>query len=111
MRLRNVTLEISAKPFMDDSEAAMFAVGRKMFTQWKNLTDAAEQISVMLWVADGSEILNWSGDLDQTFEWACWQGCAEAMVPQDHDCQNRGGLRHRGGGRHRQMTGFIDGLP
>ena len=66
MNLRNVTLEISAKPFADDSEQTMFRVGRKLFSQWKTLTDAADRISVMLWTADGSEILNWSGDLDQT---------------------------------------------
>jgi len=79
MQIRNVTLEISAKPFTDDSEQTMFEVGRKMFTQWKNLTDTADQISVILWIADGSEILDWSGDLDQTFEWGYWQGCAEPM--------------------------------
>lgn len=83
MNLHNVTLEISAKPFKDDSEQSMYKVGRTMFTQWKNLTDEADQISVMLWVADGSEILNWSGDLDQTFEWAYWQGCAEAVPTND----------------------------
>ena len=79
MHIRNVTLEISGKPFTDDSEQMIFEVGRKMFTQWKNLTDMAEQISVMLWIADGSEILDWSGDLDQRFEWGYWQGCAEPM--------------------------------
>lgn len=96
MQLNNVTLEISAKPFLDDSEEMMFNVGRKMFIQWKNLTDKAEQISVMLWVADGSEILNWSGDLNQTFEWGYWQGCAEALpVPlQDKDNELFGRLQH-----------------
>ena len=43
MHIRNVTLEISAKPFTDDSEQTMFDVGRKMFTQWKNLTDTADR--------------------------------------------------------------------
>lgn len=95
MRLRNVTLEISGKPFYDDSEEAMFAVGRKMFTQWKNLTDTADRISVMLWIADGSEILNWSGDLDQTFEWAYWQGCAEPLpLPEGISPERARRLQH-----------------
>ena len=71
MHLRNVTLEISGKPFTDDSEQTMFEVGRRMFTQWKNLTDKADQISVMLWIADGSEtdrvkntVMEASGTLD-----------------------------------------------
>lgn len=70
MQLRSVTLKLSAKPFYDDREETMFEVGRRLFSQWKDLTGAAEQISVMLRVADGSGILNWSGDPDQTFEWA-----------------------------------------
>ena len=85
MNIRNVTLEISGKPFMDDSEEEMFRVGRRMFTQWKALTDMTDRISVMLWVADGSDILNWSGELDQTFEWAYWQGCAEAQPCPEGD--------------------------
>ena len=48
MKLQNVTLELSSKPFIDDSKETMYRVCRKMFTQWKNLTDQAEKISVML---------------------------------------------------------------
>lgn len=79
MKLNNVTLELSGKPFIDDKEETMYRVCKKMFVQWKNLTDRAEKISVMLWIADGSEILSYSGDLNQTFEWAYWQGCAEPV--------------------------------
>ncbi|MBP5641101.1 MAG: hypothetical protein J6X55_16590 [Victivallales bacterium] len=77
--LRKITLEISGKPFYDDSEESMFKVCRKLFSQWKPLTDEADGISVMLWIADGSEILTYSGNLDDTFEWAYWQGCATPM--------------------------------
>lgn len=76
MHLKNVTLELSSKPFRDESEATMYAVCRRMFTQWKPLTDAADAVSVMLWTSDGSEIFEYSGDLSQTFEWAYWAGCA-----------------------------------
>ncbi len=63
MHLKNVTLELSSKPFRDESEATMYAVCRRMFTQWKPLTDAADAVSVMLWTSDGSEIFEYSGDL------------------------------------------------
>lgn len=82
MHLKNVTLELSTKPFRNDSEELMRSVCTHLFTQWKDLTDAADVVTVMLWTADGSEILNYSGDLDQTFEWACWCGCAN-NVPAD----------------------------
>lgn len=76
MHLKNVTLELSSKPFRDESEATMHSVCRHMFTQWKDLTDAADVVSVMLWTSDGSEIFEYTGDLTKTFEWAYWCGCA-----------------------------------
>ena len=84
MMLKNVTLEMSCKPFLDNGEAEMYRVGRELFTQWKPLTDQAEVISLMLWTADGSEILDYSGDPEQRFEWGYWQGCAEAMTQPEH---------------------------
>ncbi|MDD3154789.1 MAG: hypothetical protein PHS41_07970 [Victivallaceae bacterium] len=76
--LHNVTLELSGKAFNDDSVPTMHAVARTMFEQWKNLIDVADQLSVMLWLADGSEILEYTGQIDDTFEWACYLGCANA---------------------------------
>ena len=69
MQLKNVTLELSAKPFRDDSDAELRRVARKLFTQWKPLTDRAEQISVLLWIADGSEILEYTGNPEAPLEW------------------------------------------
>ena len=69
--LRNVTLELSCKPFTDDSEKKMYEVAEHLFRQWQPLTDHAAEISLMLWTGDGSEILEYSGDQDDTFEWAC----------------------------------------
>ena len=82
-RFHNLCFEISSKAFSDDSEKNMYYVCRKMFTQWKNLTDLAEQISVMTWIADGGEILDYAGDLNDTFEWAYWIGVGEPNVPEN----------------------------
>lgn len=57
MQLKNVTLELSAKPFRDDSDAELRRVARKLFTQWKPLTDRAERISVLLWIADRKSVV------------------------------------------------------
>lgn len=75
-KLQNITLELSSKPFCNDSEELMYSVSRKMFHQWKRLTDSSDMVSVMLLISDGSEIFEYSGDLEQTFEWAYWIGCA-----------------------------------
>ena len=79
MNLRNVTLELSSKPFRDNSEETMRAVCRKMFTLWMPLTQSADSISVMLWISDGSEILEYKNNLDDQFEWACWLGVASPV--------------------------------
>lgn len=88
MHLKNVTLELSTKPFHNDSEELLYEVCRHMFTQWKDLTNSADVVSVMLWTADGSEIFEYTGNLDQTFEWAYWCGCAN-KVPQRPDVTPR----------------------
>ena len=79
MRLDNVTLELSAKAFADSSESCMRRTAELMFRQWKRLTDHAGQVSVLLWVADGSEILEYTGNPGDTFEWAGWWGCANPV--------------------------------
>lgn len=73
--LKNLTLEVSLKPFWDTDPAAIEAVARKIFTQWGTLIRHSDQVSIMLWTADGSEILDYSGDLDEAFDWARYMGC------------------------------------
>ncbi|HOG49862.1 MAG TPA: hypothetical protein PKY10_04685, partial [Lentisphaeria bacterium] len=84
MHLKNITLELSSKPFFDDSEDTMRAVCQHLFRQWLPLLETADQVSVLLWLADGSEILEYTGDLNQTFEWAYWIGLANP-APRDRD--------------------------
>ena len=45
-----------------------------MFTQWYSLLRHADTVSIMLWTADGSEILDYSGNLTQPLEWAKYMG-------------------------------------
>lgn len=74
MNLRNVTLELSLKPFGDPSPENRDDVLRHLFRQWDPLTRRATQVSVLLWTADGSEILDYAGRLEDPFEWCCWLG-------------------------------------
>lgn len=87
MQLKNVTLEISLKPFRDPSEEAVRSVCPHLFRQWEPLCRHADVVSVLLWAADGSEILEYQGDLDASFEWACTIGVAnprrERPPPED----------------------------
>ncbi len=83
--IENLTLELSAKAFKDDSEETLRAVCGKLFEQWGHLRHHAKGLSVMLWLADGSEILEYTGRLADTFEWAYWIGTAnpEYVTPGD----------------------------
>ena len=84
MHLKNVTLELSGKPFTDESEERMVSVCRTMFSQWKPLTEKADLVSVLLWIADGSEILEYTGDMSRKFEWSYWCGCANPCPRPEH---------------------------
>lgn len=80
MKLRNVTLEMSPKPFRVMREDAMADVCREIFRQWSPLTRHADQVSVMLWTADGSEILDYRGRAEDEIEWARYIGLPNAKL-------------------------------
>ncbi|MBQ0105965.1 MAG: hypothetical protein KBT47_08035, partial [Armatimonadetes bacterium] len=86
--LKNFTLELSPKPFFDTEKETAGKVIENMFFQWDYMCRKAESISVLLFLADGSEILEFSGDLNQTFEWAYWLGVANNM-PQPPNATER----------------------
>lgn len=76
---RRVSLEVSLKPFFDNTPETRRAVCRELFLQWLPLCRHAEGVDVMLWTSDGSEILDYRGDLDEPFEWARHLGGANRL--------------------------------
>ena len=72
--LRNVTLEMSLKPFKQLDPAYVEEVCVHLFEQWRPLLAEADRTSVLLWTADGSEILDYGGDLGTPIEWARYIG-------------------------------------
>lgn len=73
---KNVTLEISLKPFKKTTDEYIKAVCEKAFEQWRSLINGRETISIMMWSSDGSELLDYSGDDSKTFEWCKYVGTA-----------------------------------
>ena len=67
--LKRVCLELSLKPFKSTEPEYVEAVCRKAFNQWKELISHAEKVAVMMWTSDGSELLDYKGNLDDVFEW------------------------------------------
>ena len=74
--LQNVTLEMSLKPFRKTDPASVDQVCRKVFEQWKPLVHDVPCVSVLLWSADGSELLDYRGEPDAAFSWAKYIGGA-----------------------------------
>src|SRR3546814_11419410 len=69
-----VTLELSLKPFPALDDAALTQTVSEAFRQWMPLLRAPSSCSIMLWISDGSEILEWAGELDQQIELARYNG-------------------------------------
>jgi hypothetical protein len=75
----DIQLELSLKPFWDLAPEHRQAVIREVLLQWRPLWAAAESVSFMLWIAEGSDVLEYDGDLDQPFEWARYYGAPNAQ--------------------------------
>ncbi|MBO5281066.1 MAG: hypothetical protein J6B55_07665, partial [Clostridia bacterium] len=72
----NVTLELSLKPFKQTDEAYVRGVCARIFEQWRPLLKNRKSVSIMLWVGDGSEILDYAGRAEDEFEWCRFIGTA-----------------------------------
>ncbi len=70
-----VCLEISLKPFgLDKTPEGFERVARELFSQWSALLKYATGCSVLFWTSDGSEILEYTGNPEDSFEWCKYIG-------------------------------------
>lgn len=82
---KNITLEMSLKPFKKTDESYIRGVCTQIFEQWRPLLKNRKTVSVMLWVGDGSEILDYAGKAEDTFEWARFVGTANLPYLGDNE--------------------------
>lgn len=92
MMLENVTLEMSLKPFWNPERENCKRICMEMFRQWEPLCRHSGRVSVMLWIGDGSEILDYRGVPGDKFDWARYIGCtnrkpSEERLRLDPECR------------------------
>ncbi len=92
---RRVTLEVSLKPFKDTSESGIRRTAEEIFRSWAPLLHRCDASAVMLWAADGSEILDYTGRMDDEFNWAKYLGDANPPSPPPKNDPNREGTHGR----------------
>jgi hypothetical protein len=92
---RRVTLEVSLKPFHDTSPAAIRTTCEEIFRSWAPLIRRCGSTAVMLWSADGSEILEYRGNMEETFDWARYLGDANPPSPPPANDPGRQGTHGR----------------
>ena len=74
--MKNITLEMSLKPFKQTTPEYIQHVCAHVFEQWRPLIKTMDIISILLWTSDGSELLDYDGNEETTFEWAYFMGDA-----------------------------------
>jgi hypothetical protein len=91
-QFNQIGLEMSLKPFKDTSDEYIKARLQAVFNQWSGLLRHAKTIAVLLWIGDGSELLEYQGDMQQEIEWGRYIGSAnprsrksESTGPWDPD--------------------------
>ena len=88
---QDITLEMSLKPFKRTDGEWIRKVCSTVFEQWRPLLKGRRTVSVMLWVADGSELLDYAGNADDPFEWCRFVGTAN--LPDRKPEEPRAGQR------------------
>ena len=76
---KRITLEMSLKPFKQKDDKYIKDVITKILGQWTSVLSGVSELSILLWCADGSEILDYSGDLSEKMEWCRYVGGANRM--------------------------------
>lgn len=80
---KDITLEMSLKPFKQTDKPYIRSICAQIFEQWRALLKNRRSISIMLWAGDGSEILDYAGRPEDIFEWARFVGTANLPYLED----------------------------
>ena len=74
---KEINLEMSLKVFKETTPEYIEKTVRQVYDQWSAMLKNRKSISILIWASDGSDILDYTGDLDKEIEWAYLIGTAK----------------------------------
>ena len=86
-QLQDVQLELSLKPFRSAREEDIASLAKEVTRMWQSLLRHADQLSILLWTGDGTEMLEYDRDMNRHFPWGMWigRGSNPHHVPEEKD--------------------------
>ena len=91
-KFERIVLETSLKPWVKQGRLEAEAIDRVsalLWTNWAKLCKRAEEVCVLLWVGDGSELFHWHGDFGETFPYGHSVGFCNYRTPGAFPADNR----------------------
>jgi hypothetical protein len=70
-KIERVVFEMSLKPFKDRNFKEKC---EEILEKWESMIKIADRISILLWVGNGSEIIEWDGKYNKEINWARYIG-------------------------------------
>lgn len=89
---QRVTFEMSPKPFRSMTDENIRNVCAELFRAWATQIRRVNAVAIMLWTADGSEILDYRGRMSDEIEWARYIGIGSPPKDAPADDPGRVGL-------------------
>ena len=80
---RHGALEFGPKVFLQKDDAFVRGFFTELFRTYRQLLKDCEDVSIMWWLADGTDLLVYDRDMDRKVAWARWQGFAHAQKSAD----------------------------
>lgn len=77
--VRGCTLEFSPKPIFRKDDEFLTHLFTELFRTYRQLLKHAERVSILWWLSEGTDILEYDGDMSRRIEWAKWQGFAHTV--------------------------------
>ena len=94
LSLGRVCLEMSLKPFKIIDNEYIDRICTEVFYQYRDVLDKASSCAILLWNGDGSDILDYTGDLDQEIEWGRYIGNPNYVKEDSFDEEKHGDSLH-----------------